>query len=109
MPSLIRIFVTAFALAILTLDGEVAYAAFSQVEANFNNPPNSARPRVWWHWMNGNVTEYGIALDLQWMKRIGIGGVHNFDGAFWGTGHEVDTPIIVQRPLTYMSAEWWRA
>ena len=47
--------------------------------SNFINPPNTAKPRVWWHWMNGNITKEGIAKDLQWMKRSGIGGVQNFD------------------------------
>ena len=47
------------------------------LEAGFRDPPASARPRVWWHWMNGNVTTDGIAKDLEWMKRIGIGGVHH--------------------------------
>src|SRR5579885_1759593 len=37
----------------------------------FENPPQSARPRVWWHWMNGNITKEGIKLDLEWMHRIG--------------------------------------
>ena len=23
------------------------------LEQGFQNPPESARPRVWWHWMNG--------------------------------------------------------
>ena len=35
----------------------------------FLTPPAAARPRVWWHWMNGNVTEEGIRLDLEWMKQ----------------------------------------
>ena len=25
----------------------------------FQDPPDPARPRVWWHWMNGNVTRGG--------------------------------------------------
>src|SRR6185312_594951 len=36
--------------------------------------PDSAKPRTWWHWTGGNVTEDGITKDLQWMKRVGIGG-----------------------------------
>ena len=28
----------------------------------FHNPPASSGPRVWWHWMNGNVTEEGIVI-----------------------------------------------
>lgn len=46
--------------------------------SGFVDPPNSARPRVWWHWMNGNVSREGIRLDLEWMHRVGIGGAQNF-------------------------------
>jgi len=38
----------------------------SSLDAGFRDPPNSARPRVWWHWMNGNVTEDGIRKDLEY-------------------------------------------
>ena len=62
----------------------------------FRNPPQSARPRVWWHWMNGNVTKDGIDKDLDWMARIGIGGVQNFDA-------NLQTPQIVPERLTYMT------
>ncbi|WP_318345941.1 glycosyl hydrolase [Flagellimonas baculiformis] len=50
-----------------------------QLEEGFKNPPNEAKPRVWWHWMNGNVTKDGIQKDLDWMERTGIGGFQNFD------------------------------
>ena len=38
----------------------------------FVNPPDSAKPRTWWHWTNGNVTEAGITKDLEWMKRVAL-------------------------------------
>ncbi|MBV9849939.1 MAG: hypothetical protein JO250_09730 [Armatimonadetes bacterium] len=41
---------------------------------SFLNPPASARPQVWWHWVNGNVSKSGITADLEAMKRVGIGG-----------------------------------
>ncbi|HVT89484.1 MAG TPA: glycosyl hydrolase [Tepidisphaeraceae bacterium] len=44
--------------------------------AGFTTPPDSAKPHAWWHWMNGNVSKAGITLDLESMKRVGIGGVH---------------------------------
>ena len=65
----------------------------------FVTPPNSAKPRVWWHWMNGNITKDGIAKDLAWMKRIGIGGFQNFDA-------DLNTPQIVKKRLIYMTPEW---
>lgn len=45
----------------------------------FTSPPPSARPHVWWHWMNGNVTKAGITADLEAMARAGIGGAQIFD------------------------------
>ena len=69
------------------------------LEKSFQNPPDSTKPRVWWHWMNGNVTKEGIRLDLEWMKRIGIGGFQNFDAA-------LATPQIVNKRLVYMTEEW---
>jgi hypothetical protein len=65
----------------------------------FQDPPNSARPRVWWHWMNGNVTRDGIQKDIDWMSRVGIGGLQNFDAA-------LETPQIVPHRLSYMTPEW---
>jgi hypothetical protein len=65
----------------------------------FRNPPQSARPRVWWHWLNGNVTKDGIDKDLDWMQRMGIGGVQNFDAS-------LKTPQIVPDRLVYMTDGW---
>jgi len=69
------------------------------LEQGFQSPPESARPRVWWHWMNGNITKEGINLDLDWMKRIGLGGFQNFDAA-------LNTPTVVDKRLIYMTPEW---
>ena len=71
------------------------------LEHGFQNPPESAKPRVWWHWMNGNITKEGIRADLEWMKRVGIGGFQNFDADF-----EMSTPQIVEKRLVYMTPEW---
>ena len=70
--------------------------------SNFINPPHAAKPRVWWHWMNGNITKHGIRKDLEWMHRAGIGGFQNFDAA-------LATPQIVEKRLTYMTPEWKEA
>src|SRR5215831_13435976 len=65
----------------------------------FQNPPDSAKPRVWWHWMSGNITKEGIKADLEWMKRAGIGGFQNFDAG-------LNTPQIVEKRLVFMTPEW---
>jgi alpha-L-rhamnosidase len=58
------------------------------VWAGFANPPDEARPRAWWHWMDGNVDPEGIRLDLEWLHDVGVRGVQMFDG---GMG----TPLVV--------------
>jgi hypothetical protein len=70
-----------------------------QLLEGFRNPPESAKPRVWWHWMNGNITQEGIRLDLEWMHRVGIAGYQNFDAA-------LETPQVVEKRLAYMTPEW---
>ncbi|SPE42087.1 exported hypothetical protein [Candidatus Sulfopaludibacter sp. SbA3] len=65
----------------------------------FQNPPDSARPRVWWHWMNGNITWEGAKADMDWMKRVGIAGLQAFDA---GSG---PTQVVDVR-LPYMTAGW---
>ncbi|MCC6723344.1 MAG: glycoside hydrolase, partial [Saprospiraceae bacterium] len=65
----------------------------------FQNPPNAARPRVWHHWMNGNITKSGIQKDLDWMQRTGIGGFQNFDANLF-------TPQVVDKKLVFMTPEW---
>ena len=56
--------------------------AQEELNKNFLNPPAAAKPRVWWHWMNGNITKEGIQKDLEWMDRSGIGGLMNFDASW---------------------------
>ena len=77
----------------------LAQDAGDRLEQGFAHPPDSAKPRVWWHWMNGNITKEGIRLDLQWMKRVGLGGFQNFDAA-------LNTPKLVDKRLVYMTPEW---
>lgn len=70
--------------------------------AGFTSPPDEARPRAWWHWMDGNVDPEGIRLDLEWLHRVGVRGVQMFDG---GMG----TPLVVPEKVRFGSAEWQAA
>lgn len=79
--------------------------ASDQLAQGFETPPQAAKPRVWWHWMSGNVTEEGVKLDLEWMKRVGIGGLQNFDATFnWGAAFDI--PPQVDTPLTFLTPQW---
>ena len=90
---------TPVAFAQTAVPASVAPAAGPTLEQQFREPPAGARPRVWWHWMNGNVTKDGIARDLAWMKRVGIGGMQTFDA-------NLQTPQVVDKRLVYMTPEW---
>ncbi|MGQ2914334.1 glycosyl hydrolase [Microbacterium aurantiacum] len=57
-----------------------------------NDPPDDARPRAWWHWMDGNVDPEGIVRDLEWMHRVGLRGAQVFDGGM-GVPPVVDAPV----------------
>src|SRR3569833_4699795 len=103
--------VTIIAVAILLSPKTVCVARASSaprsagseaLRRDFTNPPIGARPRVWWHWMNGNVTQEGIRRDLEWTHRIGLGRVQTFDASF-------DTPQLVTERLEFMTSPWKEA
>lgn len=89
--------ITLLATALLCAGG--CCASVDSLQEAFTNPPTEARPRVWWHWEDGNVTKDGIRKDLEWMHRIGIGGFHHFDAALAGE------PVVEKR-LVYMDEGW---
>ena len=68
----------------------------------FRNPPAEARVRVWWHWMDGNITREGIKADLDWMHAAGIAGVQQFDAG--GSMMMGMQPIVERKP--YMQDGW---
>jgi len=80
-----KLALTCMTLLLLGTGAGLAQNPTDPLKGGFENPPDSARPRVWWHWMNGNITKEGIKLDLEWMRRVGLGGFQNFDAA-------LDTP-----------------
>ena len=71
-------------------------------DKRFENPPKEAHPYVWWHWMDGNISNEGIRKDLEWMDRIGIVGFHQFDAG--GAMMAGMPPVVESRP--YLSEGW---
>ncbi len=69
----------------------------SDLAKNFSHPPASARPWIFWFWLNGSMTSNGITADLEAMKNAGLGGVVIM---------EVDqgTP---KGPMVFGSPEWF--
>src|SRR5258707_13330505 len=64
--------------------------------ASFLHPPASSRPHTYWMWMNGNITQEGITLDLEAMQRGGIGGAYMYNNAVG----------IPRGPVDYGSEAW---
>ena len=80
----------------------VAQSSVDALEQGFKNPPDSAKPRVWWHWTGGNVTKEGITKDLEWMKRVGIGGAQAADIGMGGGQ-------TIEKPISFFTPEWFDA
>src|ERR1035437_1081586 len=91
--------ITTIFVLMFTLVAAKAQNQPDSLKSGFENPPVSARPGVWWHWMNGNISKDGIKLDLEWMHKVGIAGFQNFDAA-------LATPQVVDHRLAYMTSEW---
>ena len=95
-----RIFLTLTALCLaVSCSVKQSSESLSDLKAGFAEPPREARPFLWWHWMNGNITKEGIREDLLWMDRIGIGGFHHFDAG-------IGVPQVVENRMVYMHDDW---
>lgn len=67
-----------------------------ELAQKFNDPDHSAKPWVFWNWMNGNISREGIKADLQAMHDVGIGGVMMFN-----IGN-----MVPEGEIQYRSKEW---
>ena len=47
----------------------------TELKAGFINPPASAKPGVYWYFMDGNMNKESITKDLESMKKAGIGNL----------------------------------
>ncbi|MGJ7032232.1 glycosyl hydrolase [Niabella hirudinis] len=72
------------------------------VEAVFANPPEQARPWVFWYWMHAAVSKEGITADLESMKNAGIGG------AYLMPIGDTSVKLPYTHPVRQLTPEWWR-
>jgi hypothetical protein len=68
-----------------------------KLRKSFLQPPPSAHPHTWWHWVNDNVTKEGITADLEALAKAGVGGVQIF---------HVDVGVP-SGPVKYYSPQWF--
>src|ERR1700744_4691972 len=71
-------------------------ADIKDIKAGFLHPPDSARPGVYWYFMDGNMTKESITADLEAMKKAGIGNVIFL---------EVNVGLPVG-PVDFLSEKW---
>jgi len=74
----------------------------SLLEEAWTKIPMQAKTRAYWWWLNGHVNEAAITKDLEWMKKIDMGGGIVFDADGSSQGGHVPVP---PGPL-FGSPEW---
>ena len=90
----------------LILGGLLCLSTYAQeIPPSFIDPPQEARPLVWWHWIDGNISKEGIKADLEWMHRSGIAGFHQFDAG----GAMMQMVAPVQEKVPYLGDTWKEA
>jgi hypothetical protein len=70
-----RLFVVFFLMIVWMYCPQSANAQPSNLRKGFVNPPASAKPGVYWYFMDGNMTARSITKDLEAMKKAGIGNL----------------------------------
>jgi hypothetical protein len=71
-------------------------SAADELTDGFIQPPDSARPWVYWFIMDGNLSREGITADFEAMKEAGIGGMVLMEVSVG----------IPRGPVEFMSDEW---
>jgi len=82
--------------------GQLSLRADAALEKGWQNPPNEARLRAYWWWLNGNVTKASITHDLEEMKAKGFGGAVLIDA---GGAEQTGNDRVPHGP-TFFSPEW---
>ena len=68
-----------------------------RLRAGFLSPPDSARPGVYWYFMDGNMSARGMLADLESMRSAGI-----------GSAVFLEVNVGVPRgPVDFLSDEWF--
>lgn len=98
-------FILCLSICLLSLNsiGQVRGKQIARVDLEklLKNPPPSAKPWVFWYWMQAAVTKAGITADLEAMKQIGIGG------AYLMPIKGIANPPYLTPPAEQLTPEWW--
>ena len=72
------------------------------IEKQFLNPPDYAKPRVFWWWLNSMATKESITRDLEELRDKGFGGALIYDGG----SSSYDIAKKTEAGPTFGSDEW---
>ncbi len=86
----------------LSLAATASLRAEPTLESGWQNPPNEARLRAYWWWLNGNVTKAAITRDLEQMQAKGFGGALLCDA----NGASQDGNATVPHGPDFFSPAW---
>lgn len=103
--------ITLILLPLLASAGQPEYdkLPISTLAKEFQQPPMTYRPYVWWHWMGSNFSKEGIRKDLEAMKESGIAGatIFNLASAVQESHRPVENNPWPEQ--TYRSEAYWEA
>ncbi|NOX64212.1 MAG: hypothetical protein GXO85_00090 [Chlorobi bacterium] len=102
---LISVLVFYIVITFLKQDTVVNFSNYQYLEKGFVNPPGSARPRVFWWWLNSYIDKQGVTKDLEEMKKQGIGGALIFDASAVDRWARDDVKSVPVGP-PFMSSKW---
>jgi len=102
IPMTHRLKIYLAAACLLVGAGQFLLRAEATLESGWENPPNEARLRAYWWWLNGNVTKAAITRDLEQMKAKGFGGALLCDADGSSQGGNANAP----HGPTFFTPEW---
>lgn len=79
-------------LGLLAAGCGLAYSQQNTLRAGFLEPPQAAKARCYWWWLNGNTTADTITRDLEGMKSRGFGGAILVDADGSGQQGNLEVP-----------------
>ena len=89
----------AFLASIQLLSAQAVNPVPGDIEGQFVNPPESAKPSCYWWWLNANVDKEAITRDMDEFRDKGIGSVLVVCSGNWSGPNDVRGPA-------FLSDEW---
>lgn len=73
--------------------GQISAQQTTSLREGFQNPPEAAKLRCYWWWLNGNTTADTITRDLEGMKAKGYAGAILVDADGSGQQGNIEVPV----------------